>query len=145
MMATRFRTTDGTIALVNLDAQIESLERQAARGRLLSRWSADLVDRLTLRPLLEAHHPLDGRGTAAQHIFRCDVIDGAEPRWGSGIGDIGLDRIDEACVERVVCERRQRTPGSPVHCNHFIEQCRHAVLQKTHGSPFSVELPSYRR
>ena len=49
MMATRFRTTDGTIALVNLDAQIGSLERQDARGRLLSRWSADLVDRLTLR------------------------------------------------------------------------------------------------
>ena len=49
MMAAQIRTTDGTIALVNLDAQIESLERQAARGRLLSRWSADLVDRLTLR------------------------------------------------------------------------------------------------
>ena len=49
MMAAQIRTTDGTIALANLDAQIESLERQAARGRLLSRWSADLVDRLTLR------------------------------------------------------------------------------------------------
>jgi tetratricopeptide (TPR) repeat protein len=49
MIATRIRTTDGAIALANLDAQIESLERQAGQGRLISRWSADLVDRLTLR------------------------------------------------------------------------------------------------
>ena len=45
MIATRIRTTDGAIALANLDAQIESLERQAAQGRLMSRWWADLVDR----------------------------------------------------------------------------------------------------
>ena len=49
MMAAQIRTTDGTIALVNLDAQIEGLKLQAAQARLTSRWSADLIDRLTLR------------------------------------------------------------------------------------------------
>ena len=48
-MAAEITTTHGTIALVNLEAQIESLERHAARGRLASRWLGDLVDRLTLR------------------------------------------------------------------------------------------------
>jgi tetratricopeptide (TPR) repeat protein len=49
MMAAQIRTTDGTIALVNLEAQIESLELQAAGGGLTGRWGAELVDRLTLR------------------------------------------------------------------------------------------------
>jgi len=46
---TEIRTTDGTIALFNLHAQIESLELRAARGLLTSRWRVELVDRLTLR------------------------------------------------------------------------------------------------
>ena len=47
--ATLIRTTDGTIALLNLQAQIESLERLAAQGQLPIRQGAELVDLLTLR------------------------------------------------------------------------------------------------
>ncbi len=48
--ATPIRTTDGTIAIVNLQAQIESLDlRRAAQGRLTSDQGAVLVDLLTLR------------------------------------------------------------------------------------------------
>ncbi len=43
------RTTDGSIALWNLEAQIEGLERQAARGDLASRSWADLIDLVILR------------------------------------------------------------------------------------------------
>lgn len=43
------RTTDGAIAIVNLQAQVESLQRQAALGRLTSGQGAGLVDLLTLR------------------------------------------------------------------------------------------------
>jgi tetratricopeptide (TPR) repeat protein len=43
------RTTDGTIALFNLHAQIEGLERHTAQRPLASRPMAELVDRLTLR------------------------------------------------------------------------------------------------
>ena len=43
------RTTNGAIALFNLHAQIEGLERQAAPRRLTSRLGAELIDLLTLR------------------------------------------------------------------------------------------------
>jgi len=43
------RTTNGTIALFNLQAQIDGLERQGAQGHLTSRLGAELVDLLTLR------------------------------------------------------------------------------------------------
>ena len=43
------RTTHGAIALFNLRAHIEGLERQSAQGRLTSRSGAELVDLLTLR------------------------------------------------------------------------------------------------
>ena len=49
MITEQIRTTDGTIALINLEAQIESLERQAAPGRLASRWWGELIDRIALR------------------------------------------------------------------------------------------------
>lgn len=49
MIIEQIRTTDSTIALINLEAQIESLERQAARGRLASRWWGELIDRIALR------------------------------------------------------------------------------------------------
>jgi tetratricopeptide (TPR) repeat protein len=48
-LETAIRTTNGTIALLNLHSQIEGFERQAARGRLTSRSGAELVDLLTLR------------------------------------------------------------------------------------------------
>jgi tetratricopeptide (TPR) repeat protein len=43
------RTTNGTIALLNLNAQVDGLELEAGRGRLASRSRADLVDLLILR------------------------------------------------------------------------------------------------
>ena len=47
--ATLIRTTDGTIALLNLHAQIEGLERQAVLGRLATSRRVDLVELLALR------------------------------------------------------------------------------------------------
>jgi tetratricopeptide (TPR) repeat protein len=49
MIEAPIRTTNGAIALFNLDAQIDGLERHAAQGRLTSRSGAELVDLLTLR------------------------------------------------------------------------------------------------
>ena len=49
MIEAPIRTTNGAIALFNLDAQIDGLERHAAHGRLTSRSGAELVDLLTLR------------------------------------------------------------------------------------------------
>jgi tetratricopeptide (TPR) repeat protein len=42
-------TTSGVIALVNLQAQIEGLESQAAAGRLAAAQQADLIDLISLR------------------------------------------------------------------------------------------------
>ena len=47
--ALTIRTTNGTIALVNLIAQIDGLELQAAHGRLASHSWTELVDLLILR------------------------------------------------------------------------------------------------
>jgi tetratricopeptide (TPR) repeat protein len=47
--ALAIRTTDGGIALRNLEAQLEGLAREAARGRLRGHWWAALVDLLSLR------------------------------------------------------------------------------------------------
>ena len=43
------RTTDGAIAIVNLQAQIESFELRAARGQLTSQSWAELIDLVCLR------------------------------------------------------------------------------------------------
>ena len=48
-LAPSIRTTNGTIALVNLSAQIDGLKLQTAHGRLTSRSWAELVDLLILR------------------------------------------------------------------------------------------------
>jgi len=47
--AVEIRTTDGTIALHNLEAHIEGLEQQAARGTQSSQAGAALVDLIMLR------------------------------------------------------------------------------------------------
>jgi tetratricopeptide (TPR) repeat protein len=47
--AAPIRTTDGAIALHNLEAQIEGREHQAARGTQSSRFRAELVDLVMLR------------------------------------------------------------------------------------------------
>lgn len=47
--AMSIRTTNGTIALLNLNAQVDGLELHAARGRLTGRSWLELVDLLVLR------------------------------------------------------------------------------------------------
>jgi tetratricopeptide (TPR) repeat protein len=47
--ATPVRTTNATIAMLNLHAQIEGLELQAAHGQLTNRQLVDLLDALALR------------------------------------------------------------------------------------------------
>src|SRR5262245_47337577 len=47
--ARMIQTTNGTIALANLDAQIDGLELHAVQGRLTSQSWAELIDLLILR------------------------------------------------------------------------------------------------
>jgi tetratricopeptide (TPR) repeat protein len=76
--ATLIRTTDGTIALLNLQAQIEPLERLAAQGQLPIRQGAELVDLLSLR---------------GQILGRIADYEGAAERAEQMVGDFAADRV----------------------------------------------------
>ena len=118
---TPIRTTSGTIALFNLDAQIEGLERQAA-GPPTTRWAAELVDHLTLRGQMlsrisdyewaaevgaQIAHAAPGEGLAF-------LVRARTRAW--------LHRFDEALADLDVAHRRGVTGDE-------VDQERAAVFQ----------------
>jgi len=104
MMAAPIRTTDGAIALANLDAQIESLDRQAAWG-LASRWGAHLIDRLTLRGRILGRIADYERAAALAEQLPCHAsADGLPFLVRAGTRAL-LHRFEEALADLDVAER----------------------------------------
>ena len=103
-MVTQVRTTDGTIALANLDAQIESLELQAGR-QPTGRWLGELVDRLILRgEILGRIADYERAAALAEEFGRDEPPDGtvflARARTRAS-----LHRFEEALTDLDVAER----------------------------------------
>jgi len=105
MMATQIRTTDSTIALVNLDAQIESLERQAAWGRLGSRWGAELVDRLALRGQILSRIADCERAAALAEQLACQASTDGLAFLARARMRAWLHRFEEALADLDIAER----------------------------------------
>ena len=71
------RTTNGAIALLNLDSHIEGMELQGAQGRLTVRWGAELVDLLTLRAQIVGRiADYERAADLAEQLARVFPIDG---------------------------------------------------------------------
>ena len=103
---TLIRTTDGTIALLNLQAQIQPLERHAAQRRLPSRRVSELVDLLILRGQILGRVADYERGAAlAEQLARDPSADGvaflARARTRAC-----LHRFEEALLDLDIAERR---------------------------------------
>jgi tetratricopeptide (TPR) repeat protein len=104
-MATEIRTTDGTIALANLEAQIESLELQAARGGRTSRWWTELVDRLALRgQILGRIAEYERAAALAEQLASDGSADGLAFLARARTRAL-LHRFDEALTDLDVAER----------------------------------------
>ena len=105
MTVTQVRTTDGTIALANLDAQIESLRLQAGRQRLTGRWLVELVDRLILRGEILGRIADYERAAALAEEFGRDVsADGAAFLARARTRAL-LHRFEEALTDLDAAER----------------------------------------
>ena len=105
MMAAQIRTTDGTIALVNLDAQIEGLKLQAAQARLTSRWSADLIDRLTLRGQILGCIADCERAAALAERLACQASDDGHAFLARARTRAWMHRFEEALADLDAAER----------------------------------------
>jgi len=104
-MGTEFRTTHGTIALINLDDQIESLELQAAQGRLTSRWWAELVDRLTLRGQVRSRIADYERAAGIAEAIACDASADGMAFLTRARMRAWLHRFEEALTDLDAAER----------------------------------------
>ena len=99
------RTTDGAIAMVNLQAQIESLERRAAPGRLTSDRGAVLVDLLTLRgQILGCIADYEGAAALAEQLT-CDAPADGLAFLARARTRASLHRFDEALMDLDLAER----------------------------------------
>ena len=98
-------TTNGAIALFNLDAQIDGLELQSAPERLTSRARAELVDLLTLRAqILGCVADYERAAECAEQLVREFRGDGMA-FMARARSRASLHRFDEALADLDVAER----------------------------------------
>lgn len=93
------RTTDGAIAIINLQAQIESLQRQAALGRLTSEQGAGLAGLLTLRgQILGCIADYEGAAALAEQLA-CDAPADGLALLARARARAFLHRFEEALID----------------------------------------------
>jgi tetratricopeptide (TPR) repeat protein len=104
-MATQIRTTDGTIALANLDGQIESLQLHAARHRLTGSRLVELVDRLILRGEILGRIADYERAALLAEEFAHEVSTDGPVFLARARTRASLHRFEEALTDLDIAER----------------------------------------
>ena len=105
MVEAPIRTTNGAIALFNLNAHVDGLERQSAHGRLTSRAGAGLVDLLVLRGQILGRVADYERGTALSEQLAREYPSDGIAFLSRARTRACLHRFDEAIADLEVAAR----------------------------------------
>jgi tetratricopeptide (TPR) repeat protein len=120
-LGSSLRTTDGTIALSNLEAQIDGLELCAARGGLASHAWSELIDLITLRAQILGRIADYERASALAEQRALDAPADGLAFLTRAATRASLHRFDEALADLDTAER--------LGTDHQPEAERAAVLQ----------------